>query len=141
MPAGRPPIEITDKMLKETERMAGQGLTKEQIARCLGFSITTLMEKQKQIPEFLESIKKGQAKGLETITNALFKSANEGSNTAQIFYLKNRGPESWKDRVEQKIESTNKIEVEDASIKKLQSSAEGREILEKISKLLREGEQ
>ena len=47
-----------------------------------------------------DAIKRGEAKGLAKVTNSLFKSANEGNVTAQIFYLKNRDVNSWADRVE-----------------------------------------
>lgn len=83
---------------ERAEYLAGQGLSKKQIAYCLGIGESTLYEKQKKDPEFMEALKRGQAKGLETVTNALFESAKDGNVTAQIFYLKNRDPEAWKDR-------------------------------------------
>ena len=94
----RPAIQITDEIITKAERLAAQGLTQEQIARCLGWNPATLYEKKKQFSEFSESIKKGQAKGLAEITNALFESAKGGNVTAQIFFLKNRDPESWRDK-------------------------------------------
>ena len=96
---GRPRIEITDDMIAETETLASQGLTKEQIAQCLGIGSTTLFEKQKEYPEFAESIKRGQALGIQKVTNHLFEQSEKGITTATIFYLKNRAPDEWKDRV------------------------------------------
>lgn len=96
---GRPPFEITEDVIKKVESLASQGLTKEQIARVLGIAYTTLNEKSKQFSEFSEAIKSGQAKGVATITNALFKSAKSGQVTSMIFWLKNRAPDEWKDRV------------------------------------------
>jgi len=87
-----------DVDLGEIERLAGQGLTKKQIAYCLGIGESTLYDKQKRDPEFLEAIKKGKAKGINTITNALYESGKGGNVTAQIFYLKNRQPDKWSDR-------------------------------------------
>ena len=83
---------------QKVESLAAQGLTKKQIAYSLGIGESTLYEKQKTNPEFLEAIKKGQAKGIGTITNALFQSGKGGNVTAQIFYLKNRQPDKWSDR-------------------------------------------
>lgn len=83
---------------KKVESLAAQGLTKKQIAYCLGIGESTLYDKQKSDPEFLEAIKRGQAKGIGTVTNALFQSAKGGNITAQIFYLKNRQPDKWRDR-------------------------------------------
>ena len=96
---GRPKILITAQMIRKAETLASKGLTKEQIARCLGMGLSTLMEKQINYPEFLESLKKGKARGLGTITNALFQSAKNGNTTAQIFYLKNRDPDNWRENV------------------------------------------
>ena len=88
---------------KKVESLAAQGLSKKEIAYCLGIGESTLYERQKKDPEFLEAIKKGKAKGIGTITNALFQSGKGGNVTAQIFYLKNRAPDKWKDRREQEI--------------------------------------
>jgi len=95
---------------KKVESLAAQGLTKEQIARCLGIGRSTLFDKQKKDPDFLDAIKRGQAKGIGTITNALFQSAKNGNITAQIFFLKNRDPENWRDRRDYDHTVTGEIE-------------------------------
>ena len=104
---GRPKFEITPAVLKKVKRLASQGLTKHQIARCLGISLSTLMARQAENTEFLETIKEGQAQGINEITNALFDNAKEGNTTAQIFYLKNRSPDDWRDRREVATEDLN----------------------------------
>ena len=98
MATGRPKIKITQKICQKAEHLASQGLTMSQIAAVLGIGESTLYEKQNEYPEFMESIKKGKAKGVAVITNALFEKAKEGDNTAMIFYLKNRA--GWKDKIE-----------------------------------------
>jgi len=100
---GRPKYEITEQVIKQAESLAATGLTKEQMASALGISYQTFNERQKEYPEFLEAIKRGQHKGIATVTNALFQKAKGGDNTAMIFFLKNRSPDEWKDR----IDSTN----------------------------------
>ena len=50
--------------------------------------------------DFEDAIKRGKAKGIAQVTNSLFTSATDGNVTAQIFYLKNQDPKTWKDRVE-----------------------------------------
>lgn len=89
---------IDQAFLDKAESLAAQGLTKEQIALSLGIHIATLHRKKKENRELSEAIKRGEAKGLTVVTNALFKSAKEGNVTAQIFYLKNRDSDRWKDR-------------------------------------------
>ena len=131
--AGQPKIEITPEVLKEAERLAGQGLTKKQIARCLGMGYSTLMAKQVQHIEFLEAIKTGQAAGIDKVSNALFERAmgckvieerfvtKDGEpevitatkhyppdTVSCIFYLKNRAPDEWKDRREVATEDLDK---------------------------------
>jgi hypothetical protein len=97
---GRKPIEITKSMIKKAERYAAQGLTGGQIAIILGMSHYTLIEKKKENVELVEAINRGKAQGIETITNALFETAQAGNVAAQIFYLKNRDKDGWKDRQE-----------------------------------------
>ena len=94
---GRPAFQITPEILEKTERLAAQGLTEVQISACLGIVQKTLIEKKRAFSEFSNAIKNGRAKGVGTITNALFESAVKGSVPAQIFYLKNRDQENWSD--------------------------------------------
>lgn len=97
---GRPKFEITEDICRKAESLAAQGLTKEQIAHSLGICYQTFNERQKEYPEFLEAIKRGQSKGIATVTNSLFNKAKAGDNTAMIFFLKNRDPDNWSDRKE-----------------------------------------
>ena len=92
--------EITEQVLKDIKHHASRGLTRRQIAAAMGFSHVTLYDKIKKDPNVLNAIKEGEASGLQQVANALFLNATEHNNTtAQIFYLKNRAPEEWKDRV------------------------------------------
>lgn len=94
---GRPPFEITEDVLKKVETFAAQGLTREQIAHCLDVAPSTLYKKKAQNIELTEAIEAGKAKGVATISNALFGTAKEGHFPAQRYYLQNRAPEAWKD--------------------------------------------
>lgn len=84
--------------LKEVERLAGLGLTQEQIAVSLGISPRTLESRKAESAEFAASIKKGQASAIAQVSNALWTNAMGGNVTAQIFFLKARA--QWKDRHE-----------------------------------------
>lgn len=95
---GRPRILITETMIAEAERLGARGLTKEQIAYCLGFSADTLSRREKEFTGFAEAIKRGKSRGIAEVANALFESAIGGSIPGQIFFLKNRDPQNWKDR-------------------------------------------
>jgi len=105
--AGRPKFEITEEVLVKAEKCASQGMTKEQIAQMLGITYQTLKTKENLYSSFFDAIKRGQAKGIETVTNALYTTAVDGNTTAQIFYLKNRA--NWVDRTEVKNEHSGEI--------------------------------
>ena len=107
-PVGRPKFEINEEVLQRTERLMAQGLTRDQCARALGISVATFYVYQAENSEFSEAIKRGEALGIEEVTNALFENATlERDNTAIIFYLKNRA--GWVDKQEHKVETENKV--------------------------------
>ena len=104
---GRPPW--TPPPLEEVERLAAQGLTQAQIALCLGIAEDTLYEKKKQLAEFSEAIKRGQARGIQTVTNQLFELCREKSLGAICFYLKTRGQGNWTERQAGELTITREI--------------------------------
>lgn len=98
-PVGRPRFEITDEVLLNVENLMTKGLTKEQAAGMLGVSVSTFMLHQSENSEFSDAIKRGQSRGIDAVTNALFEKATiDRDNTAMIFFLKNRA--GWVDKQE-----------------------------------------
>lgn len=96
---GQPKWIPDAEILKKVEALAGQGLTKENIANCLGISYQTLNERSKEYADFSDALKRGKAKGLAEVTDALLKNVKLGNVTAQIFYLKCQG--KWKEEREE----------------------------------------
>lgn len=112
------------------EGWARDGLTDEQIAHNIGITVTTLYNWKNKHVEIFNALKKGKAVADYIIENALYKSACgydveeweerltaagtkvkcykkrhiPPSNTAQIFWLKNRKPEQWRDKPVEKLE-------------------------------------
>lgn len=114
------------------EGWARNGLTDEQIAHNIGIRTSTLYEWKKKYVEFAEALKKSKEVADLEVENALYKRATgytvietkviesdkDGKKTetitkhippdttAQIFWLKNRKPNEWRDKriVEDKIE-------------------------------------
>lgn len=105
------------------EGWAREGLTDEQIAHNMGVHVATLYEWKKRFPELDEVLKKGKEVVDLQVENALLKRAlgyayeevmeetgPDGGKrrvtrkhmapdvTAQIFWLKNRRPDRWRDK-------------------------------------------
>lgn len=104
----KPQIEdwIDEEHLNKIEDWAANGLTVEQIAKNIGISTASLYNWREQEPAILEAIKRGRDTCVDLVENALFKSAINGNVTAQIFVLKNKRPDSYKDKREDKVEVT-----------------------------------
>lgn len=94
----RPEWIPTPERIEQVESYASLGLTKLQIADCLGISYDTLNEKCKEYSEFSEALKRGESKGIAMVANELVKNAKVGNVTAQIFFLKCRA--GWKEAKE-----------------------------------------
>lgn len=124
----------TEGLLK-LEGWARDGLVDEQIAQNIGIAASTLYEWKKQYPEISEALKKGKEVVDRQVENALLKRAlgyeydeittEYGKEikrvtkqvvpdvTAQIFWLKNRKPDQWRDK--QQIEHSGEIKSEKLS--------------------------
>ena len=108
------------------EGWARDGLTDEQIAGNIGINTSTLYDWKNKFPKISESLKKGKEVVDIQVENALLKRAlgydfqetrveksdKDGTKiiqtlkhipadtTAQIFWLKNRRPDKWRDKPE-----------------------------------------
>lgn len=119
--------QFYNQMAKQHAR---DGKIDEEIAKALGIAKSTLNEWKKKYPEFSDSLKTGKEYADSLVEDSLFKRANgfeyeeteiiadkKGDITkpvrikkikkhalpdvtAQIFWLKNRQPEKWRDKKE-----------------------------------------
>ena len=114
---------LTPDGLMLLEGWARDGLTDEQLARKMGISCGTLYAWKNKFPEISEALKKGKEVVDVEVENALLKRAlgyeytetmvehsPDGVKrretvkfippdvTAQIFWLKNRKPEAWREK-------------------------------------------
>ena len=101
-------------LLQDWARM---GLTDEQIAHNMGISRSTLSEYKVKYKDIADTLKKGKDVVDIQVENALLKSALEGSNTAQIFWLKNRRPDRWREKRD--------VDVDTSQLEKLDKILEG----------------
>lgn len=107
--------------LLKIEGWARDGLTDEQIARNMGINPATLYEWKKKYPKIAESLKRSKDVADRQVENALFKNAISGNITAQIFWLKNRKPDKWRDK--QEYEDRTAIDKLDGILKELRDNA------------------
>lgn len=100
---GRPSFKITKAKIKKAGKLAAGGLTKKEIATCLGIHYDTLNEKAKEFSEFSEAIEKGRADSIANVVSAVYKKALTGDIPAAKYFLNNRNPERWKDKREHHV--------------------------------------
>ena len=98
--------EISKELLGRVEKLATRGLSQKQVCDALGFSETWWHAKKQEISELGEFYKKGQAKGLAEVSNALYEQALNGSTGAACFFLKNRDPDRLSD-----VKSVNALQI------------------------------
>lgn len=120
MAKGKYEYWLTPEGLLKLEGWARDGLTDEQIAQNMGICVATLYNWKSKHLEILESLKRGKEVVDRQVENALLKRAlgykydevtiEKGvetkrvtkevvpDTTAQIFWLKNRRPDKWKDK-------------------------------------------
>lgn len=105
------------------EGWARDGLTDEQIAKNIGITVSTFYEWKKKYSEISESLKKGKEVVDYEVENALLSSALEGNTTAQIFWLKNRRPDKWRDKQKEETDKTA-LDKLDSILKEIKDDAE-----------------
>ena len=106
MKTGPKPRKINTQLLEQIEFQASRGLSQQQICRALGISETWWYDAKHKSAEISESFKRGQAKGLVEVSNAIYEQALNGSTGAACFYLKNRDPDRWSD-----VKSVNAVQI------------------------------
>jgi hypothetical protein len=90
---------VDRKGLILVEGWARDGLTDLQISKNIGVAMSTFCEWKNKHPEFSEALKRSKEAADYEVENALFKKAKMGDVTAMIFWLKNRQPRKWRDKV------------------------------------------
>ena len=137
--AGRKPIKISELLTPENKlRIQGwcrDGLIEKQIYKNLGISKNTFYRLKKESQEFRDLLKESKDVADREVENALFKSATgfmgpddkyyPPNTTAQIFWLKNRKQDDWRDKREQDISVSTPIS---DTAKKVEEILKGEEV-------------
>lgn len=122
MAKGKYEYWLTPEGLIKLEGWARDGLTDEQIAKNIGISRSTLNDWKEKYSDISDTLKRGKEVVDYEVENALLKRALgytvkeekltkdgevvelerevPGDVTAQIFWLKNRKPSTWRDKPE-----------------------------------------
>ena len=106
MKRGPKPRLFKDEFLRKVEHLAARGLSQQQVCHALGLSETWWYNAKQKNSEISDSFKRGQAKGLAEVSNAIYEQALNGSTGAACFYLKNRDPDRWSD-----VKSVNAVQI------------------------------
>lgn len=119
------PSKYKPEMIEQGRKLCEAGALDRDLAQVFGISLTTLYEWKQRYPEFAESIRLSKDTADDAVELALFRKATgysfdsekvfqfEGapvrvaivehvppSDTAMIFWLKNRRPDQWRDKTE-----------------------------------------
>ena len=106
MKRGPKPRLITEEFLAKVEHLAARGLSQQQVCHALGLSETWWYDAKQKNSEISDSFKRGQAKGLAEVSNAIYEQALNGSTGAAYFFLNNRDPDRWSD-----VKSVNALQI------------------------------
>lgn len=98
---------VSTQNLVLLQGFAMEGLSNEQIAHNLGISLSSLYKWQAEHKEFNDALQKGKQVVDFMMENALFRNGMNGNVAAQIFWLKNRKPDKWKEHQDLRVEMNN----------------------------------
>lgn len=142
---------ISEENILKLEAWARDGLTEADIANNIGISTVTLWDWKNKHPNILNALKKGKEVADIIIENALYKralgydyeeiktiTASDGTIitktitkkhmpadvTAQIYWLKNRKPDIWREKVEVESDTETKQQLTEIcdAMKKIRKS-------------------
>ena len=88
-------IQITEEKIQRTGKLAGLGLSNDQIAECLDMSRSSFYKCMQKNADFRDSLERGRSKAVMEVSNALYESAQAGNVKAQIYFLRCRDPQNW----------------------------------------------
>lgn len=94
-------------MLRQTEELAGYGLSAAQIAAVLGISETTFHARKQDSAAFSEALERGKAKAAGIVGKALFLRAKDGDVAAIRWWEMTRQGRSERQHTEARVEVTN----------------------------------
>lgn len=110
--------------LEEIKDLVRNGATDEDIIDRLCISRSSFYEYKSKISDFSDALKETKEYVDAQVENALLQNALKGNITAQIFWLKNRRPEQWRDKPIEGSEETDRTVSVTLSIEDVSGGAE-----------------
>ena len=106
MKRGPKPRLITKQFLEKVEHLAARGLSQQQVCHALRFSEIWWYDAKQKNSDISDSFKRGKARGLAKVSNAIYEQTLNGNRGAACFFLKNRDPDRWSD-----VKSVNAVQI------------------------------
>ena len=97
--------------LEEIKDWVRNGATDDEIIIRLGIARSSFYEYKNKILDFSDALKETKEYVDAKVENALLQNALKGNITAQIFWLKNRRSERWREKPEEQELEENQINV------------------------------
>lgn len=98
--------------LGEVADWVRNGATDEEIAERLDIGRSSFYDYKREFSDFSDTLKKTRDAVDGEVENALLQNALNGNTTAQIFWLKNRRPDKWRDKpIDSNDESADGIKI------------------------------
>ena len=95
---GRPAFQFTEAVLTKIENWSMLNSSKKSIAEALGMTYKSFNDNAKLNPEITAAYDAGKAKGIISVSGALYKKAMAGDVQAEKFYLSSAAPDEWSDK-------------------------------------------
>jgi hypothetical protein len=105
------PTEYRPECCEEIKQLASLGCTVEQMATLFGVTTKTIYNWTEKHPEFLHAINLVKLQIDAEVANSLYRQAESGNVTAQIFWLKNRRPQEWRDKQDLNLRTPDGLQI------------------------------
>jgi hypothetical protein len=112
---GRPRKELNPDQITQVGKMAGHGLTLDQIADCLNIGERTLRQRFSESEEVAAAYKRGKAVAINAVAKTVYQKAVAGEGAFPFFYLKTQA--GWRE--------TNRMEVTGADGGPIEARVDG----------------
>lgn len=138
------PSKYKPEFVKQAEKLCALGATDIELADFFEVNVATLYRWKNEHQEFCEALKVSKEIADDRVERSLFSRANgyehdevdirvvdhvivqtpirkfyPPDTTACIFWLKNRRPDLWRDKIEQETKHSGKVEIEHSKRPKL----------------------